>query len=53
MEPWCRDHGGRGEQVQAVHVHHIVPKRRGGTDDHVNLMSLCEGCHNRRTGSGQ
>lgn len=39
--------------MQAVHVHHIVAKRRGGSDDHINLMSLCTVCHNRRTGRGE
>ena len=38
----CLDHGNL---VPAVHVHHIVPLRDGGTHDHNNLMPLCIACH--------
>jgi len=26
-------------------VHHIKPKGRGGTDEIINLITLCKGCH--------
>lgn len=26
-------------------VHHIIPKKVGGTDDHSNLTVLCPNCH--------
>lgn len=32
--------GGRG-----LHVHHIVPKKRGGSDDEGNLIVLCPNDH--------
>lgn len=33
----------------ATDVDHILPKRRGGTDQESNLQSLCSTCHNRKT----
>ena len=26
-------------------IHHIVPRSKGGTDDHTNLTVLCPNCH--------
>jgi 5-methylcytosine-specific restriction endonuclease McrA len=26
-------------------IHHIVPRKKGGTDDHTNLTVLCPNCH--------
>lgn len=49
IEPWCRFHLGRGEQVEATEVDHIISRRRGWTDEHSNLRSLCKSCHSRRT----
>lgn len=37
---------------RATEVHHIIPKRYGGTDTPDNLMSLCKSCHSRRTIAG-
>lgn len=34
---------------RAVHVDHVVPKRRGGTDAWSNLQPLCASCHSRKT----
>ena len=34
---------------QAETVDHIIPKARGGTDDDVNLQSLCWPCHRAKT----
>jgi len=31
----------------AIHVHHIVPLSKGGTNDLSNLRSLCENCHKK------
>lgn len=28
-----------------LHVHHIVPRRLGGTADDINLITLCSKCH--------
>jgi len=28
-----------------LHVHHIVPRHLGGSDDPSNLITLCAGCH--------
>jgi 5-methylcytosine-specific restriction protein A len=30
-------------------VDHIVPKAKGGTDEHSNLQSLCAPCHEIKT----
>src|SRR3990167_939653 len=41
----CRNCGGR-----ATEVDHIVPVHQGGTGDDRNLVSLCESCHDKKTG---
>jgi 5-methylcytosine-specific restriction endonuclease McrA len=28
-------------------VHHIVPRRQGGSNDPANLVTLCAACHRR------
>ena len=30
---------------EAVHMHHVVPKSKGGTDRDSNLVSVCGDCH--------
>ena len=30
-------------------VDHRIPLAEGGTDDQVNLQTLCIGCHSRKT----
>ncbi len=34
---------------KATHVDHIVPVSRGGTDDDMNLASICVDCHQIKT----
>jgi 5-methylcytosine-specific restriction protein A len=31
------------------HVDHVVPLRRGGSNDASNLQALCASCHSRKT----
>lgn len=33
----------------ANQVDHIIPKAKGGTDDHDNLQALCKPCHDAKT----
>jgi 5-methylcytosine-specific restriction endonuclease McrA len=33
------------KQVDEICIHHIIPKRLGGTNDINNLMQLCRPCH--------
>ena len=33
------------ERPGAIHVHHAVPRSRGGTNDLGNLIALCPVCH--------
>jgi RNA-directed DNA polymerase len=40
--PVCHHHLDNGE---ALHVHHVVPKKHGGTDDLVNLRLVHHTCH--------
>lgn len=44
--PWCAAEGC-GEP--AVEVDHIVPRRRGGSDDDSNLQGLCRRHHSEKT----
>lgn len=38
----CQDCGIKS---QNLHVHHIIPRRDGGTNEESNLKSLCRKCH--------
>ena len=40
--PNCRE---RITKESGWHVHHILPKAQGGTDDQANLMLLHPNCH--------
>lgn len=40
--PVCHQHLENGEKT---HVHHVVPKKNGGTDDLVNLRLVHPNCH--------
>jgi len=33
------------EDDRAIHVHHIIPRRAGGTNSLDNLICLCPLCH--------
>lgn len=33
-------------------IHHVVPKKHGGTNEPTNLMVLCYRCHNKLHGNG-
>lgn len=46
-EPLCR--ACKPRVTAAVHVDHIVPKAKGGTDERSNLQPLCEPCHKAKT----
>lgn len=35
----------RGMRGIELHVHHIVPRKRGGSHDIRNLVTVCSGCH--------
>jgi len=40
---------GTCQQAPATEVHHIRPRRHGGTDDWTNLRAQCRRCHSTRT----
>lgn len=50
-EPLCRACLVHGVTTAALHVDHIVPRARGGSDDPDNLQSLCAPCHSKKTAS--
>jgi 5-methylcytosine-specific restriction endonuclease McrA len=49
MEPWCRECLTHGRYVAATDVDHITARRKGGSEEHDNLRSLCHACHARKT----
>lgn len=50
--PLCADCLARGYVVPATDVHHLVPRRDGGSDADSNLAALCHACHSRITAGG-
>lgn len=50
--PLCEDCLAQGLTVVATDVHHIVPKRNGGSDEAHNLRTLCHSCHSKITAAG-
>lgn len=52
-EVWRRDAGRcclcrRDVTLDGCDIHHRKLKKRGGTDDHENLVTLCRRCHHER-----
>lgn len=41
MKMYCACGCGR----RARHIHHVIPRSQGGTDDRKNLVALCQKCH--------
>lgn len=45
----CQICGAYGPKDRvSLHVHHIIPKGGGGSDDPSNLTTLCHNCHARQ-----
>lgn len=40
--------GGRVCGAPGTEVHHLIPLSRGGTNSMSNLLTLCQGCHDKR-----
>lgn len=47
----CQPCFTQGHITPATQVDHRVPKAQGGSDDQVNLQSICEQCHRTKTAS--
>jgi 5-methylcytosine-specific restriction protein A len=45
----CLTCQANGRVEIATQVDHIMPKAKGGTDDPLNLQSLCAPCHKAKT----
>lgn len=43
----CGEGGKKAWVTFPLHVHHIVPLSKGGTNNLSNLRTLCEDCHKR------
>lgn len=48
----CQKCGAKGGNYgnKSLHVHHIIPKSKGGDDEVDNLISLCKDCHESQHG---
>ena len=44
----CRICGNK----EHLHVHHIKPLSKGGSNRSLNLMTLCRVCHSKQPGKG-
>lgn len=46
----CQECGKKvGLYFGQCEIHHIIPRSKGGTDDHSNLITLCKNCHRKHT----
>lgn len=45
----CQPCKQAGRYTEATQVDHITPQAEGGTDDRVNLQSICGPCHEAKT----
>jgi len=36
-----------GEEVEMIHMHHVVPRAAGGSSEATNLAPLCTKCHHK------
>lgn len=45
----CQPCRSKGRVTPATQVHHKLGKADGGTDDHDNLESICDACHQAET----
>lgn len=43
----CQDRRSQ-EHAGNLHVHHLIPRAAGGSDEPSNLITLCDGCHAKR-----
>ncbi len=50
--PFCSSCRQAGRVELATDVHHVIPKRAGGSDEESNLQALCHACHSRVTAAG-
>jgi 5-methylcytosine-specific restriction protein A len=50
--PLCAHCAAAGRVEAATDVHHLVPRRDGGSDADSNLQALCHACHSRVTAAG-
>lgn len=48
----CQECGRSSEKVAELHVHHITPRSKGGSDDPANLVTLCDYCHKQQPEKG-
>jgi len=39
-----------GKKIGKFHVHHILPRKKGGTDHYDNLITVCASCHKKVEG---
>ena len=44
----CQKFGEKGCQDLRLEVHHIIPRRYGGTDLPENLITFCFDCHRKK-----
>jgi 5-methylcytosine-specific restriction endonuclease McrA len=42
---WHSMAGRYGRWMALIHVDHVIPKSKGGTDDPDNLVAACQACN--------